>query len=279
MTGGKRRRGSRASTHKGRRVQRKRTTQKHHRRVHRKRATRKGHKQRGGYMSGLIDFHTRPARWALELRSAFTHGVMTVTSLDKAITQVINSKIYVKAAATGTPNPQATDDDSIVLQKLEEADTEISRARTDVADVTRRIAAVLREPFPDDVAAYQQTIDEKLGRPSRSDTTTPKGSWVKELKAAYDSMISAASRLKNRSVPALEQAQRDGNLALEESAHDSTRIENIKIKEVAIRGLRDLKDAHGRLSEVAKKIAAELKKHDIKDFARTHDYNLRHYLK
>lgn len=280
MAGGKRRRGRRASTHKARRIQRKRTTQKHHRRAYRKRTMRKSRRERGGFMSSMIGSHLRPAKWALELRSAFSHGVKTVTSLDKAITQVINSKIYVKAAASGTPDRMATDDVSAVMQKLEEADTEISRARTDVADVTRRIAMELKATFPDDDAAYQKTVDEKLGRPSRSDTTTPKNSWVMELKAAYDSVISAASMLKNMSIPMLEQAQMDGEKALDESAHDSARIEDIKIDEVTTQGLRDLKDAHKRLSDdVAIKIAAELKKHAIKDFDKTHAYNLRHYLK
>lgn len=279
IAGGKRRRGRRASTHKARRVQRKRTTQKHHRRAHRKRTMRKGCKQRGGFLSSMIGAHLRPAKWELELRSAFMHGVATVTSLDKAITQVINSKIYVKTAASESYR-MAIDgmaiDVSAVMQLLEEADTEISSTRTDVAEVIRRMVAELRKQYPDDAAAaeYQQTVDKKLMRPSRVDTTTPKGSWVKELKAAYDSVIAAASLLKNRSIPMLEQAKKDGRLALEETA----RMQNIKIEEVATRGLRDLKDAHGRLSDVAKKIADELSKHNIKNFARTHDYNLRHYL-
>lgn len=279
MKGGKRKRG--VSTRRGR-VHRKRTIRKdHRRRVHRKRTLRKGHKQRGGYLSGMIGQWERPAQWSLDMRSAFSHGAMTVSSLDKAMLQVINSKVYFKAAVTGSADRQATDDDAAVMQLLEEADTEITQTRQAVADSTRKMGVELKRAFPEDAAFYQKTMDENLGRPSRSDTTTPKGTWTKELKTAYDSVIAAASRLKHSSIPALEQVKVDGRAVLNESwdPEHTQKVLDMKIEKVSDAGLRDLKDAHERLSKVAKKMATELKKHDIKDFAKTHDYNLRHYLK
>lgn len=282
MKGGKRKVRRSASTRRGR-VHRKRTIRKdHRRRVHRKRTMRKGHRQRGGYLSSLINSHLRPALWAMEMRSAFSHGVMTVSSLDKAMTQVINSIAYLKAAAKGSPDRQATDEDHDAMQLLEEADTEITQTRQVVADSTRMMGERLKVPFPEDAAAYQQTMDEKLGRPSRADSTTPKGTWTKELKTAYDSVIAAASQLKNRAIPSLEQVKVDGRRALDNVSWDpehARRVRDMKIEEASVAGLRDLKDAHNRLSRVAKKMAKELKKHAIKDFDKTHDYNLRHYLK
>lgn len=218
----------------------------------------------------------------MNMRSAFSHGVMTVISLDKAMTQVINSIAYLKAAARGSPDRQATDEDHDAMQKLEEADTEITQTRQAVADSTRMMGEKLKVPFPEDAAAYQETMDAKLGRPSRADSTTPKGTWTKELKAAYDSVIAAASRLKNSAIPLLEQVQVDGRRALDVVSWDpehAQQVQDMKIEEASAAGLKDLKDAHERLSEIAKKMATELKKHGIKDFDKTHDYHLRHYLK
>ena len=268
-------------TRRGRgRVHRKHTTRKDHRRRSHKRTMRK---HRGGYLSTAVrSTSNRPSRWAYELRSVFAHGVRAVASLDKAITHTINSKIYVKTAAGKSPEYRATDNDSAVMQLLEEADAEIIQTRQAVAEATRKTGNMLKKTFPSEASAYGKTIDEALGRVSRTDTTTPKGSWIEELNIAYDSVIAAASRLKNSVIPTLEQAKKDENEAKELGSWDPKLlrdIEKLGVKEAVTAGLRDLNDAHDRLSRVAKRMAAELKKHGIKGFEKKHDYNLRHYLK
>lgn len=273
------------STRRGRgRVHKKRTMRKNHRqRIQRhKRTLRIDHQQRGGYLSEAIGRAGQPGRWLSELRSAFTHGVLTVSSLDKAVTQVINSKIYMDAAAKKSPESQATQDDALVLQLLEETDQEITNAREVVVDATRKIGNVLKKDIFEDAAAYQQTMDEKLNRPSRIDTTIHKDMWIKELHAAYDSVVAAASRLKNSAIPLLDQVKVDSRNALDEAGWNrelTQELQNTRGEEAAVVGIRNLKDAHERLSQVAKKMASELKKHDIKNFDKKHDTNLRKYLK
>jgi len=233
-------------------------------------------------MSSAIGSAKKPSRWAYGLRSVFTHGVKAVVSLDKAITHIINSKLYVNNAAIKSPEYRATDNDSAVIQLLEEADTEIFHTRESVAEATRKTGDLLKMTFPSEANAYGKTMDQALGLPSRADTTTPKGSWIDELMIAYDSVIAAVSRLKNRVIPALEQAKKDEIEAKELGGWDPELLRDIEylgVKAAVTEGLRDINDAHDRLSRVSKRIAVVLNKHEIKDFEKKHDYNLRHYLK
>jgi hypothetical protein len=243
---------------------------------------RKGHRQRGGYLSEAIGSADHPGRWANELRSVYSDGVIAVKALDKAMTHVINSKIYFEIAAKGSPEGTVADDDIAVLRLFKESDAEITQTREIVAEFVRKTGDMLIEVFPIEAEGYHATAKKALGKASRTDTTTPKGSWNKALEAAYDSVIAAASQVKNRAIPGLEQAQLDVAHANERGGWDPNLlldIKNLGVETGTIEGLRDLRDAHERLSEVAKKMAKELKKHGVKDFEKKHDYNLRHFLK
>ena len=269
-----------------RRVHRKHTSRKDHRRqVHYKHTMRQRRQQRGGHLSDMIGQLKNPedwSHWVAEMRSAFSHGVLTVASLDKAMTHVINSKIYFQTAAKNSPDMKVTNEDAAVMQLLEEADTEITGTRQAVADVSRQMGDMLKNVSSANAADYQKTMDDKLGRPSRIDTTTPKGTWIKELNVAYNSVVVATSEIKNRAIPYIIQAKDDFDkafLAVGWNPELAQKVQDTKTNDITRMGIRDLKDAYERLSIVAIKMASELKKHNIKDFAKTHDYNLRHYLK
>lgn len=225
-----------------------------------------------------------PPKWVLEMRSAYSHGVQVIKSLNTTIQHVINAKTYHVSSVKASPEHRATTQDARIQQLLSEAKRELSGSRTDIISIVKKMGTELAsEPmidYPSFPADHQKHITDLMSPLSSSDTTSKKGSWVAELSAAYKASVVAVSLIKERAIPNLEQV-RSEVMGVNLHVYGTTaqeRVRAMQIHDTAFDIIRELKDAQSRLSVVTKKIATELKKHNIKDFDKTHDYNLRHYL-